>query len=385
MQTETAIETMTGTMTTPASITTAIAPPAGFTTDEARLAAVRARDPRADGAFYYAVASTGVYCRPTCPARPARAENISFHVTPDAAERAGFRACKRCRPRDASADADRARLVAEARARIQTAEAPVRLHDLAAAAGLSPFHFHRLFKRHTGMTPRAYAAAFRLQRFGAAVRVEPSVTAAIYEAGYSSSSRFYEGGRALGMAPSELRRGGAGLTLQLAVRRCSLGQVLIAASDRGVCAISFGDRPAELTRDLRARFPRAVIHEPGAGDAAGARRLDALAAQVVALVDATDVSADLPLDLVGTAFQQRVWRALRDIPAGETVTYAELARRLGVPGAARAVGAACGANPVAVAVPCHRVVRGDGAPGGYRWGVPRKRALLAREAAGRRR
>jgi AraC family transcriptional regulator, regulatory protein of adaptative response / methylated-DNA-[protein]-cysteine methyltransferase len=353
-----------------------------FATDTDRLAAVRARDPRADGVFYYAVATTGVYCRPSCPARPARAANVSFHVTPAAAERAGFRACKRCRPRDASPGADQARLVAAARARIEAADEPVRLAQLAAQAGLSPYHFHRVFKRHAGMTPAAYAAACRLRRFGAAVRVESSVTAAIYEAGYSSSGRFYEAGGALGMPPAVLRRGGAGLELRVAIRPCSLGQVLIAASARGVCAISFGDRPDQLARELRARFPRADIRD-GAADADA--RLQALAAQVVALVDATGVAADIPLDLWGTVFQQRVWRALRDIPTGETISYAELARRIGAPRAVRAVGTACGANPVAVAVPCHRVVRGDGALGGYRWGLPRKRALLAREAAGRKR
>jgi AraC family transcriptional regulator of adaptative response/methylated-DNA-[protein]-cysteine methyltransferase len=254
------------------------------------------------------------------------------------------------------------------------------LNDLAAQVGLSPYHFHRLFSRHVGMTPKQYAAACRLTRFTEAVRGQPSVTAAIYEAGYSSSSRFYEqGSGALGMAPSELRRGGAGLEMQVVIRSCALGQVLIAVTQRGVCAISFGDHAPDLQRDLAARFPRATIKPVSPSTDP---ELEALIRNVLALVDGTSRDAELagiPLDLLGTAFQQRVWRALRDIPRGSTVTYAELARRIGEPRAVRAVGLACGANPVAVAVPCHRVVRTDGSLGGYRWGLARKSALLSRE------
>lgn len=349
--------------------------PLDLTTDDARYRAIRDRDPRADGVFYYGVVTTGVYCRPSCGARPALRANVRFVASPDEAERAGFRACKRCRPRQASAAEREARLVEEARARLESAESPVSLSELAAGAGLSPAHFHRLFKRRAGMTPHEYAAAFRLRRFGEAVRGGATVTEAIYEAGYGSSGRFYEAGGALGMTPSQLRRGGKGLRLRAVIRPCSLGHALVAATERGVCAVAFADEPAALQQELRQRFPEARV-EP-ADD-----RLDRLAAAVVAVVDGGVGSGDIPLDLLGTAFQQRVWRALRDIPRGTTVSYAELARRIGAPGAVRAVGTACGANPVAVVVPCHRVLRGDGALGGYRWGLARKKALLARERSG---
>jgi AraC family transcriptional regulator of adaptative response/methylated-DNA-[protein]-cysteine methyltransferase len=344
-----------------------------FLTDEARYRAIRSRDRRAEGQFFYAVVTTGVYCRPTCAARPALRANVRFHASAEEAERAGFRPCLRCRPRGPSPAEQQAQLVSAARARLEAAEEPLSLSVLAAGAGLSPSHFHRLFKRQVGMTPQQYAAACRLRRFDEEVRDGATVTAALYEAGYSSSSRFYEGGSgALGMTPSQLRRGGEGLTIRRTIRACSLGQALIAATARGVCAIFLADRPDGLELQLRARFPRATI---APGDAGTER----LAAVVVQLIDGAGVAPELPLDLVGTAFQQRVWRALREIPPGTTTTYGELAARIGAPGAVRAVGTACGANPVAVAVPCHRVIRGDGGLGGYRWGLDRKKALLARE------
>jgi AraC family transcriptional regulator of adaptative response/methylated-DNA-[protein]-cysteine methyltransferase len=344
-----------------------------FRTDDDRYQAVRQRDPRAEGAFFYAVVTTGVYCRPTCAARLALRANVQFHDTPAAAERAGFRPCKRCHPRALSPAQRQAQLVEQARALLESAEEPVSLAALAAGAGLSPHHFHRLFKKHVGLTPHEYAAACRLRRFGAAVSEGASVTAAIHEAGYSSSSRFYEAtSGALGMAPAALRRGAEGLQIRAAIRPCSLGKMLVAATARGVCMVAFDDDPAALQADLRRRFPRAVI----AGSDAG---LERLADAVLTLVDGSGVAADLPLDLMGTAFQQRVWKALREIPSGTTTTYAELARRIGAPRAVRAVGTACGANPVSVAVPCHRVLRGDGALGGYRWGLERKKTLLARE------
>jgi AraC family transcriptional regulator of adaptative response/methylated-DNA-[protein]-cysteine methyltransferase len=341
-----------------------------FATDDDRYEAIRRRDARAEGQFYYSVATTGVYCRPTCAARVALRKNVAFYRTPEEAERAGYRACKRCCPREETSR--QAQLVDAARALLDSSETPVALGELAAAAGLSPHHFHRLFKKHVGMTPGQYAAARRLHRFGEAVQQGATVTAAIYEAGYSSSSRFYEGGgRALGMRPSDLRRGGAGLEIFTAVRACALGKVLVGATARGVCAIAFGDDVSTLRDALRERFPRAQIS--GADD-----RVERLAAAVVALVEGTE-AGDIPLDLYGTAFQQRVWRALRDIPRGRTETYAAIAARIGAPRAVRAVGSACGANPAAVAVPCHRALRSDGGLGGYRWGIERKRALLARE------
>lgn len=346
---------------------------ARFTSDAARLAAVRGRDTAADGRFFYSVSTTGVYCRPSCAARPARAEHIAFHVSADDAERAGFRPCKRCRPRGPSQREREAAIVAGVRAHIEAAEEPPSLDALAADAGLSPFYMHRLFKKVTGLTPRDYAAAHRLTRVGEELREGASVTEAIHGAGYSSSSRFYEAeSRALGMLPSEVRRGGEGVEVRVLVRRCSLGRVLVAASARGLCAVSFGDDEPSLRAALAERFPRATVLP---ADVA----LRALARRVVEVVDQGGVAADLPLDLVGTAFQQRVWRALREVPAGRTTTYAAIAERIGSPRAVRAVGTACGQNPVAVVVPCHRVLRGDGALGGYRWGLERKRALLDRE------
>lgn len=356
-----------------ARISTPSLAPAAFEDDRARLAAVRRRDASADGRFFYAVTTTGVYCRPSCAARPARAENVRFYETRDRAERAGFRPCKRCKPERESATEDRDRVLSLVRERLERTDAPVSLAELAEAAQLSPYHLHRVFKKHVGMTPREYAAAVRLARASSELRDGASVTQAIYEAGYSSSSRFYEAGSgALGVSPRELRSGGAGVQVRSVVKRCSLGKVLIAATRRGVCLIAFGEREAELHADLRERFPKAELQPSDA-------ELEALAQKVVGVIDRSELAPDLPLDLVGTAFQQRVWRALREIPAGETRSYAQIAKKVGSPGAVRAVGSACGKNPVAVVVPCHRVVREDGELGGYRWGLERKKALLERE------
>lgn len=341
--------------------------------DAARYDAVRTRDARAEGRFFYSVATTGVYCRPTCAARLARRENVAFHPTPDDAERAGYRPCKRCRPRDLPQAERHAAIVLQARQLLESSSEPVSLAVLAERVQLSPYHLHRLFCAHVGMTPRAYAAAHRLQRASAELRDGASVTSAIHEAGYSSSSRFYEGqSGALGMTPSNLRRGAEGVTMRAVVSTCSLGNVLVAATTRGVCAVAFGDDTNVLFSELRSRFPRADVQPSD-------EALDALAAQVVGMIDAARVPATIPLDLMGTAFQQRVWRELRKIPRGETFTYSEIARRIGAPRAVRAVGTACGKNPVAVAVPCHRVLREDGTLGGYRWGLDRKRQLLAQE------
>jgi AraC family transcriptional regulator of adaptative response/methylated-DNA-[protein]-cysteine methyltransferase len=353
-------------------------PVAAFEDDSARLAAVRRRDPDADGQFYYAVKTTGVYCRPSCAARPARTENLQFYATRGAAESAGYRACKRCKPERESATEDRDRVLSLVRERLEGADANLSLAELAEAVQLSPYHLHRLFKKHVGMTPREYAAAVRLQRVDSELRDGASVTQAIYGAGYSSSSRFYEAGSgALGLTPTALRKGGAGVEVRSVIRPCSLGRVLIAATRRGVCAIAFGDSQAELDEALQARFPRAELQPSDA-------ELETLADRVVAMIDQSELAPDLPLDLVGTAFQQRVWRALRGIPSGETRTYAQIAKQVGSPEAVRAVGSACGKNPVAVAVPCHRVIASDGKLGGYRWGLERKRTLLAREQKGRR-
>ncbi len=352
------------------------APTPDFRTEAERWTALRQRDPAADGHFLYSVRSTGVYCRPSCAARPALAANVAFHACAAEAERAGFRACQRCRP-DLPPRAEReAGLVARACRAIEAAEQPPSLVELAAAAGCSRFHFHRLFRRITGVTPRAYAAAHRQGRVQAGLAAGAAVTAALYDAGFGSSGRFYHAADAmLGMTPTRYRAGGEGEAIRHAAGPCSLGSVLVAVSGRGVCAILLGDDPAALQADLALRFARAVLSEDPA--------LASVLAEVVRLVDdpAEAPALSLPLDVRGTAFQRRVWQALQSVPAGQTASYAAVAASLGAASGARAVAAACAANPLAVAVPCHRVVAANGALTGYRWGVERKRALLAKEGA----
>ncbi len=333
-----------------------------------------AKDAKADGTFVFAVRTTGVYCRPSCPSRPARRENVEFHLTGAEARAAGFRPCKRCKPDESSLREQHARLVAEACRLIEPATRAPTLETLARQAGMSPFHFHRVFKAVTGLTPQAYARARRGARIRKALDRNSTVTRAIYDAGFSSSSRFYEATRSvLGMMPSTFRDGGVAETIHFALGETSLGPLLVAMSAQGVCAIMLGDDPAALLHDLEDRFPHATLVGGDAG-------FESLVAKVVGLVEAPHLGLDLPLDVRGTAFQQRVWQALGEIPAGHTVSYRELAERIGKPAAVRAVAQACGANPVAIAIPCHRVVRTDGSLSGYRWGVERKRALLEREA-----
>ena len=344
------------------------------TVSDPRWAAVVARDPRADGTFFYSVRTTGVYCRPNCPARHARPENVAFHASMADAQRAGFRPCRRCKPDQPSLAAQQAALVAGLCQLIDTSEQAPTLEQLARHAQMSPYHLHRIFKSVTGLTPKAYAHAHRGRRVRAELERGGTVTEAIYGAGYGSGGRFYaEAGQLLGMTPTRYREGGAGAEIRFAIGQCSLGAILVARSDRGVCAILMGDDPDALARDLQDRFPRANL-------VGGDPDFEQWVAQVVGFVEAPGLGLDLPLDVRGTAFQQRVWQALRDIPAGQTASYADIARRIGVPTAVRAVAQACGANALAVAIPCHRVIRSDGALSGYRWGVERKRALLAREA-----
>lgn len=339
-----------------------------------RWAAVQARDAGADGTFFYSVKTTGVYCRPSCGARPARPENVAFHATAADAESAGFRPCKRCKPDQPSLTEQHAAMVTAACRMIEQADAAPTLEQLAAPTGLSPFHFHRVFKAVTGVTPKQYATAHRSRRVRNELGRSASVTSAIFDAGYNASSRFYEtADQVLGMTPSSYRAGGADSEIRFAIGECSLGSILVAQSERGVCAILLGDDPDALARDLQDRFPRATL-------VGGDHAYEQLVAQVVGFIETPAIGLDLPLDVRGTAFQQRVWRALRDIPAGRTVSYSEIARRIGSPSAVRAVAGACAANMLAVAIPCHRVVRNDGGLSGYRWGVPRKRALLDREA-----
>ena len=340
-----------------------------------RWASVVARDRSADRDFVYSVATTGVYCRPSCAARQPRPENVRFHATCADAERAGFRPCKRCKPNQPSLVEEHAAKVAEACRLIEAADELPNLSELARSVGLSPYHFHRVFKATTGVTPKAYATAHRAKRVRAELTRSNTVTEAIYDAGFNSNSRFYAtSDRMLGMKPGEFRAGGANTAIHFAIGECSLGSILVARSGKGICAILLGDDPEVLVRELQDRFPHGALLGGDAG-------FEELVAKVVGFVEAPKVGLDLPLDVRGTAFQQRVWQTLQEIPAGATVSYADIARRIGSPKAVRAVAQACASNGLAVAIPCHRVVRTDGAVSGYRWGVQRKRALLEREAA----
>ncbi len=338
-----------------------------------RWARVAARDRSADGTFFYSVSTTGVYCRPSCGARLANPKNVRFHAKAGDAEAAGFRPCKRCKPDQPPREEQYAALVAEACRIIEAAEEAPSLAKLAETAGLSPFHFHRIFKSVTGVTPKEYSMAQRASRVREQLSRSTTVTEAIYDSGFNSNSRFYEkSDRMLGMTPRDFRAGGANTDIRFAVGECSLGAILVAASQKGICAILMGDDPDALARNLQDRFPRANL-------IGGDEDFERMVAQVVGFVEAPAIGLDLPLDLRGTAFQQRVWQALREIPVGQTASYAHIAQRIGSPKAVRGVAQACAANALAVAIPCHRVVRSDGALSGYRWGVERKQALLDRE------
>jgi AraC family transcriptional regulator of adaptative response/methylated-DNA-[protein]-cysteine methyltransferase len=342
--------------------------------DDVKWAAIVAHDGAYDGRFYYSVDTTGIYCRPSCPSRRPNRANVRFHKTATDAEHAGFRACKRCKPNQSSLHQEHTAKVAQACQLIEQSEDAPKLGELAEAVGLSPYHFHRIFKSVAGLTPKAYATAHRHKRVRDKLSEGATVTKAIYDAGYNSNGRFYAtASDVLGMAPGKFRAGGVDTAIRFAIGACSLGSVLVAASDKGVCAILLGDDPEALLHDLEERFPRAELI---GGDAA----FEQLAARVIGFVEAPQTGLDLPLDARGTAFQHRVWQALRDIPAGSTASYTEIARRIGSPKSVRAVASACAANPLAVAIPCHRVVRKDGDLSGYRWGVERKRILLDREA-----
>ena len=345
-----------------------------ITNDDPRWQALQSRDASWYGKFVYAVKTTGVYCRPGCPSRLPKVANVEFYDGCDGAEAAGYRACQRCKPRGSSLAVRQSELVAEACRLIEAAEEDLpTLDQLAEQADLSPFHFHRIFKAVTGLTPKAYADAHRAKKMRAELSAADSVTDAIYGAGFNSSGRFYAASDSrLGMTPSAWRKGGAETEIRFAIGQCSLGAILVAQSERGICAILLDDDPEALVRDLEDRFPNATLI---GGDPA----FEALVAKVVGFVERPNLGLDLPLDVRGTAFQERVWQALRDIPAGQTVSYGELAERIGEPKAVRAVAGACAANKIAIAIPCHRVVRNDGSLSGYRWGVERKAALLARE------
>lgn len=336
--------------------------------DEARWAAVLRRDRARDGEFVTGVLSTRIYCRPSCAARHPRRENVRFFANGNEARDFGLRPCLRCRPDEVAADEAG---IARAVALIEVAEDPPTLDQLAEAAGYSPFHFHRLFRRATGVTPAAYVRAERAKRAERALKESETVTEALYDAGYAAPARFYaDAPDRLGMTPSKWRDGGRGETIRWGVAETDLGPLLVAATERGICRVAFeADESA-----LRAHFPKARIEKGGAV-------LEGLLADAVDYVTTPTPRMTLPLDVRGTAFQQAVWRELSRIPPGETLSYAALAARAGSPNAVRAVGSACGANPVAVLIPCHRALRADGSMGGYAWGLPIKQKLLEREAS----
>ena len=343
--------------------------------DDPRWARIVARDKTADGQLWYSVSTTGVYCRPSCPSRTANPNNVTLHETLERARATGFRPCKRCNPDGVSSEAGNATLVAKACRIIEDSEEEPSLEALSLAVGRSPGYFHRIFKATTGLTPKDYAAADRSRKVREGLRAGHSVTEAIYDAGFNSSGRFYEKSTGmLGMTPSRFRAGGANEEIRFAIGQTSLGALLVASSKKGVASILLGDDPDELLRDLQDRFPKARLI--GAD-----REYEALISRVVGFVENPGLGLDLPLDVRGTAFQRRVWRALQEIPVGARVSYSEIARRIGSPNSVRAVAGACAANTLAVAIPCHRVVRNDGALSGYAWGVERKRTLLDREAA----
>lgn len=335
---------------------------------------VLARDRHMDGAFVFAVRSTGIYCRPSCPARRPTRKQVMFFPLPEAAERAGFRPCRRCRPQEAAACDPQADLVRRVCHWIATSgDGPISLQDLAAEAGVSTSHLQRTFKRLMGISPREYAEARRLQGLKARLRKGQDVTRALYESGYSSSSRLYERSSAqLGMTPATYRKGGRGMEIGYTIVDSPLGRVLVGATRRGVCAVSLGDADAVLEAALVAEYPHAEIHRDDSGFASWAQAIQKH-------LDGREARLRLPLDLQATAFQMRVWKELQRIPYGRTRTYQEVARAIGQPKAVRAVARACATNPVSIVVPCHRVIRGDGSLAGYRWGLGRKQALIETE------
>ncbi|MFW6752487.1 bifunctional DNA-binding transcriptional regulator/O6-methylguanine-DNA methyltransferase Ada [Pseudomonas glycinae] len=343
------------------------------TEDDPRWAAVVARDPRADSQFVYAVKTTGIYCRPSSLARLPKPQNVEFFDTAEEAEAAGYRPSRRVSKDQTEVAAQHAATVAAACRQIEASDSLPALNDLAETAGLSAFHFHRVFKAATGLTPKGYAAAHRSRRVRQRLADGGSVTEALYDAGFNSNSRFYESAdQLLGMKPGDFRAAGQNNDIRFAVGQCSLGAILVAQSERGICAILLGDDPHQLVCDLQDQFRRANLIGADA-------EFEQLIAHVVGFIEAPAIGLDLPLDVRGTAFQERVWQALREIPVGSTASYADIALRIGSPKAVRAVAQACGANSLAVAIPCHRVVRSDGNLSGYRWGVERKRELLERE------
>jgi AraC family transcriptional regulator, regulatory protein of adaptative response / methylated-DNA-[protein]-cysteine methyltransferase len=356
-------------------MSTRVASASTLTEQDPRWMRVKKRDKTADGLFWCSVASTGVFCRPSCPSRTANPRNVRFHASPADARAAGFRACKRCKPEGPSIDEQNAALIAKACRLIESRSEPISLSELASAVQLSPHYFHRLFKAQIGLTPKSYALAHRITRVRRSLETSSSITQAIYDAGFNSNARFYENAAdILGMTPKQFRRGGQDEEIRFAVGQSSLGAILVASSKKGVVSILIDDHAAVLVSALKDRFPNA--HLVGAD-----KNYERLVATVVSLVESPGAYLDLPLDVRGIVFQRKVWQALRKGPAGKTASYSEIARRVGAPRAVRAVADACAANNTAVAIPCHRAVRNDGSLSGYRREVERKRALLDRETA----
>ncbi len=345
-----------------------------YTTDSQRWQAVKDKDKNATPAFYYAVKTTGIYCVPGCASRRPKQENVEYFESTSLAVSAGYRACKRCRPDDpAHAGIDSDRVVTVCRI-IEQAEEPPSLDDLATTVNLSPSHFQRLFTEHVGVSPKVYAQAIRDAKVRLALETDQPVTQAIFDAGYGSSSRFYErSGKVLGMTAKAYKKGGAHMLIQYAVAESFLGLIMAGFTDRGICSIEFGETEDELVQALFERFPNAEIIP-------GDSLLEAHMAQVVSFIKSPQKGLSLPLDIQGTAFQQRVWDELQNIPAGETRTYSQVAEALNIPGSVRAVASACARNKIAVVIPCHRVLRKGGGLGGYYWGLERKSALLENEA-----
>jgi AraC family transcriptional regulator, regulatory protein of adaptative response / methylated-DNA-[protein]-cysteine methyltransferase len=346
-----------------------------YETPAQRWKAIITRDHAADGAFVLAVTSTGIFCRPICPAKRPRRDRVVFYDTPAQARKAGYRACLRCKPEDEAYGRRHATAIARATSLIRASEAMPSLSQLAKTAGMSVYHFHRLFRRTIGVTPRQFRTQLMIDRAKSSLRDGGSVTAALYDAGFSSNGRFYEAtaGR-MGMTPRQVAAGGESEAIRFVLRRCELGVVLVAATEKGICEVWLGDNAATLTKRLEAAYPQAKLtaHDPKMSDLIG---------KVVELVVRPTMKIALPLDLNGTAFEMRVWETLRRIPVGQTMTYGQIAEAIGHPGAARAVGRACAQNHAAVVVPCHRAIGADKSLRGYRWGLARKRRLLEREAA----